>query len=89
MTLTAPGCGVADFLRVDIERKLAKLPQDKEVFVEVVFDPPWQPSRMSEAARLQLGLDLDTDVSGKDRGISLITPPERRLLCSHVPLHLP
>jgi probable FeS assembly SUF system protein SufT len=60
MTLTAPGCGMADVLRVDVERKLAKLPQVKEVLVEVVFDPPWQPSRMSEAAKLQLGLDLDS-----------------------------
>lgn len=59
MTLTAPGCGMADVLRVDVERKLAKLPQVKEVLVEVVFDPPWQPSRMSEAAKLQVGLDLD------------------------------
>jgi probable FeS assembly SUF system protein SufT len=60
MTLTAPGCGMADVLRVDVERKLAKLPQVNKVFVEVVFDPPWQPSRMSEAAKLQLGLDLDS-----------------------------
>jgi len=60
MSLTAPGCGMADVLRLDVERKLAQLPQVKEVFVEVVFDPPWQPSRMSEAAKLQLGLDLDS-----------------------------
>jgi len=60
MTLTAPGCGMAEVLRADVERKLARLPQVKEVFVEVVFDPPWQPNRMSEAAKLQLGLDLDS-----------------------------
>ena len=60
MSLTAPGCGMADVLRADVERKLAKLPQVKEVFVEVVFDPPWEPGRMSEAAKLQLGLDLDS-----------------------------
>jgi probable FeS assembly SUF system protein SufT len=59
MTLTAPGCGMADVLRVDVERKLAKLPQVKEVHAELVFDPPWQPSRMSEATKLQVGLDLD------------------------------
>ena len=51
---------MANVLRVDVERRLAKLPHVREVHVEVVFDPPWQPSRMSEAARLQLGLDLDT-----------------------------
>jgi probable FeS assembly SUF system protein SufT len=59
MTLTAPGCGMAEILRADVERKLAALPQVKTVHVEVVFDPPWQPNRMSEAAKLQLGLDLD------------------------------
>lgn len=60
MSLTAPGCGMAGVLRADVERRLAKLPQVKEVHVEVVFDPPWQPARMSEAAKLQLGLDLDS-----------------------------
>jgi probable FeS assembly SUF system protein SufT len=60
MTLTAPGCGMSDVLKADVERKLAALPQVKDVHVEVVFDPPWQPNRMSEAAKLQLGLDLDT-----------------------------
>ncbi len=59
MSLTAPGCGMADVLRADVERKLSGLPGVNEVKVEVVFDPPWQPSLMSEAAKLQLGLDLD------------------------------
>jgi probable FeS assembly SUF system protein SufT len=59
MTLTAPGCGMAGVLKDDVERKLSRLPGVKEVSVEVVFDPPWEPSRMSEAAKLQLGLDLD------------------------------
>lgn len=59
MTMTAPGCGMADVLKSDIERRLLGLPAVKNVKVEVVFDPPWHPGRMSEAARLQLGLDLD------------------------------
>jgi probable FeS assembly SUF system protein SufT len=59
MSLTAPGCGMADILRADVERKLSRLPGVKEVSVEVVFDPPWDASRMSDAAKLQLGLDLD------------------------------
>jgi probable FeS assembly SUF system protein SufT len=59
MSLTAPACGMANVLRADVERSLTRLPQVQEVRVEVVFDPPWQPSRMSEAAKLQLGLDLD------------------------------
>ena len=59
MTMTAPGCGMADVLKMDIERRLATLPTVKKLKVDVVFDPPWNPARMSEAARLQLGLDLD------------------------------
>src|SRR5438445_11952029 len=60
MTMTAPGCGMADVLKADIQRRILGLPTVKELNVEVVFEPPWNPSRMSEAARLQLGLDLET-----------------------------
>src|SRR5215467_4519919 len=60
MTMTAPGCGMADVLKADIQRRLASLPTIKDLQVDVVFDPPWHPGRMSEAARLQLGLDLDS-----------------------------
>lgn len=59
MSLTAPGCGMSNVLKADVERKLAQLPNVKSVNVEVVFDPPWNPGRMSDAARLQLGLDID------------------------------
>jgi len=60
MAMTAPGCGMGDVLRADIERKLSQLPEVKQVHAEIVFDPPWNPSRMSDAAKLQLGLDLDS-----------------------------
>jgi probable FeS assembly SUF system protein SufT len=59
MSLTAPGCGMSEVLKTDVEQKLARLPEVKEVRVQVVFDPPWNPGRMSEAAKLQLGFDLD------------------------------
>jgi probable FeS assembly SUF system protein SufT len=59
MSLTAPGCGMADVLKADVETKLRRLPEVKAVTVQVVFDPPWNPGRMSEAAKLQLGFDLD------------------------------
>jgi probable FeS assembly SUF system protein SufT len=59
MTMTAPGCGMSNVLKADVERKLSQLPQVKRVHVEVVFEPPWNPGRMSDAAKLQLGLDLD------------------------------
>jgi FeS assembly SUF system protein len=56
MTLTAPGCPVAGSLPVEVERKIASIPQVKDAEVEVVWDPPWDKSRMSEAALLDLGL---------------------------------
>ncbi len=59
MSMTAPGCGMANVLKADVENKLARLPNVKEVQVEIVFDPPWHAGRMSEAAKLQLGLDMD------------------------------
>ena len=59
MSMTAPGCGMADVLKAEIERKLSQIADVKQAHVEVVFDPPWGPERMSEAAKLQLGLDLD------------------------------
>ena len=59
MTLTAPGCVMAGEIKAEVERRLARLAGVREAAVEVVFDPPWDQSRMSEAARLQLGLDLE------------------------------
>jgi probable FeS assembly SUF system protein SufT len=59
MSMTAPGCGMGNVLKADVEAKLSRLPTVKEVHVEVVLDPPWNPGRMSEAAKLQLGFDLD------------------------------
>jgi probable FeS assembly SUF system protein SufT len=60
MSMTAPGCGMGDVLKADIERKLAQLPDVKEVHAKIVFDPPWHPGLMTDAAKLQLGLDLDS-----------------------------
>ena len=57
MSMTAPGCGMGGVLKSDIERKLTALPKVKAVNVEIVFEPAWNASRMSEATRLQLGLD--------------------------------
>jgi len=59
MSMTAPGCGMGNVLKADVESKLARLPEVKAVDVQVVFDPPWNPGLMSEAAKLQLGFDLD------------------------------
>ncbi len=58
MSMTAPGCGMGNVLKADVEGKLSQLPDVKEVNVEIVFEPPWGPERMSEAAKLQLGFDI-------------------------------
>ena len=55
MSMTAPGCGMGDVLKEDVRRKVQAVPGVREVQVEVVWDPPWDASRMSDAARLQLG----------------------------------
>jgi probable FeS assembly SUF system protein SufT len=55
MTLTAPGCGMGQVLTDDVEAKVRRIPGVSDVRVELVFDPPWSPDHMSEAARLELG----------------------------------
>ncbi|HEV7670966.1 MAG TPA: putative Fe-S cluster assembly protein SufT [Thermoanaerobaculia bacterium] len=56
MTLTAPGCGMGPVLADDVKKKIEALPGVGSVDVEVVWDPPWNPGMMTEAARLQLGM---------------------------------
>jgi probable FeS assembly SUF system protein SufT len=56
MTLTAPGCGMGDYLSREVEQKLLAIPGVEQVDVELVWDPPWSRDRMSEAARLELGV---------------------------------
>jgi probable FeS assembly SUF system protein SufT len=56
MTMTAPGCGMGEVLKADVIRKTSAVPGVKEVQVDVVFEPQWSLDKMSEAARLQLGL---------------------------------
>lgn len=56
MTLTAPGCGMGPVLVEDIKQKLNALPLIKNTCVELVFDPPWDRSMMSDIAKLELGM---------------------------------
>jgi metal-sulfur cluster biosynthetic enzyme len=56
MTLTAPGCGVGPMLVEDVRRKVLGTPGVRDVDVNLTFEPPWDQSRMTEAARLALGL---------------------------------
>ena len=55
MTLTAPGCGMGEWLRQDVRSKVMSIPGVKEAQVEVVFDPPWDRSKMHPALRRELG----------------------------------
>src|SRR5690606_32598695 len=56
MTLTAPGCGMGEVLVEDVRAKVELVPTVAEADVELVFDPPWNQSMMTEAARLQVGM---------------------------------
>ncbi len=55
MTLTAPGCGMGETLRADVIQKLEKIPGIKKAEAELVWEPAWDQSKMSDAAKLQLG----------------------------------
>ncbi len=68
MTLTAPGCAMSGVIKAEVERKLAALAGVCEVRVEIVFDPPWDKSKMSEAARLHLGFEMDSGPSPSNAG---------------------
>ena len=56
MTLTSPVCPAAQSLPSEVESKVRAVPGVTGVQVDLVWDPPWDPSRMSEAAKLQLGM---------------------------------
>jgi len=56
MTLTAPGCPVAGAMPGWVEDAVRAIPDVRNVKVDLVFDPPWDPSRMSDEAKLQLNM---------------------------------
>ena len=56
MTLTSPMCPVAESLPPEVESKVRGIPGVSDAAVDVVWDPPWNPGMMSEAARLELGM---------------------------------
>ncbi len=55
MTLTSPACPVAGSLPGEVESKVKQIDGVKDVIVDIVWDPPWNPDMMSEAAKLELG----------------------------------
>jgi len=56
MTLTAPGCPVADDIVADIKEKMLQVEGIKEAYISLVFDPPWNQDMMTEEAKLELGM---------------------------------
>lgn len=58
MTLTFPGCPAGDIIERDIKGHISVLRDVDEVEVKFVWDPPWEPSMMTEEARLELGYDI-------------------------------
>jgi FeS assembly SUF system protein len=56
MTLTAPACPAAQYLPLEVRKKVAEIPGVSAVKVDIVWEPPWDRDRMSDAAKLQLGL---------------------------------
>jgi FeS assembly SUF system protein len=56
MTLTAAGCPAAQALPAEVQERVRAVPGVTSATVDLTFDPPWDPSRMSEAAKLELGM---------------------------------
>ena len=56
MSMTAPGCGMGDVLKEDARTAIQSVPGVSDIDIELVWDPPWSQDRMSDAARLQLGM---------------------------------
>ncbi|MGH7831296.1 MAG: metal-sulfur cluster assembly factor [Candidatus Binatia bacterium] len=56
MTLTAPGCGMGPMIANQAREKILDLPGVKDATVDLVWDPPWDPSKMSEEAKQRLGI---------------------------------
>ena len=56
MTLTAPGCGMGDMIATEVRQKIEGIQGTSDVNVELVWDPPWDRSMITESARLQLGM---------------------------------
>jgi FeS assembly SUF system protein len=56
MTLTAPGCGMGPMIASEAQQKILELPGVSEANVDLVWDPPWDPSRISDEAKGKLGI---------------------------------
>ena len=77
MTLTTPACPVAGTLPQEVEMRVKALDGVTDAKVELVWDPPWSPDKMSEAAKLQLNMDLAPSPPSGPPSLLNITKPQR------------
>ena len=56
MTFTTPACPMMNYMLAEVKKRLDELGDDVDITVEIVFDPPWSPERMSEKAKIKLGM---------------------------------
>ncbi len=80
MTLTTPACPVAGILPGQVEARVKEVDGVQDAKVELVWDPPWTPQRMSDAAKLQLNMDLDPGAAkrpGQGRYYAVRGPHDR------------
>ena len=69
MSLTTPGCTMGEQIAQDIKNKLESSNKVNQLFVEVTFDPPWEPGMMSEEARNKLGVGINNAQETKEKKI--------------------
>ena len=77
MTLTTPACPVAGILPGQVETRVKALEGVSDATVELVWDPPWTPDKMSEAAKLQLNMDTAPSPRPGQSLINVNTPPKQ------------
>lgn len=70
MSLTTPGCTMGEQIAQDMKNKLEAITNINQVFIEVTFDPPWNPEMMSEQARKKLGVGLSSPQEPKAASIN-------------------
>jgi len=84
MSLTTPGCSMGQNMAQDIKTKLESMDEVNQSFVEVTFDPPWNPEMISDEARKKLGVgvsgpqEMISDEARKKLGVGVSGPQERQ-----------
>ena len=75
MTLTTPHCPVAESLPQEVELRALSVPGIRDAVVNLVWDPPWDPSKMSDEARLELGMLMNKETKLRARPAAIALTP--------------